>query len=185
MRHCLIQIILYDETLFEFDQVQDSLKNLKSNLNIYYYPSASDPDPEKEIELFIKNPKGVLITTHSLFKGSEAENVVSLQQSNVTSSNVRGTLLRSVSRLYILMGLDEGEVYKMNNTINDNSLLYCFKKCDDNLYECLDCSQHSNNKMMVCRSCTKTCHENHKFKARSIQQRNLDGKCQCTSHHKK
>ena len=178
-------IILYDETIFKFNQVQKSLKNLKSNLNIYYYPSVSDPDPEKEINAFLKNPTGVLITTHSLFKGSEAENVVSLQYSDVTSSNVRGTLLRSVSRLNILMGLGETERYKINNTINDNSLLYCFEKCDLSLWECLDCSQHSNNKIMVCMSCTKTCHENHKFAARDIQKRNLNGNCQCKIHHKK
>ena len=178
-------IILYDGHWFPVDQVQKSLKSLKSNLNIYHYPSISDPDPEKEIDTFLKNSKGVLITTHSLFKGSEAENVVSLLCSDVTSSNVRGTLMRCVSRLYILLGLSADDRYKINNTINDNSLLYCFEKCRVQVWHCLDCSQQSNNQMMVFTSCTKTCHENHKFEGKFIQRYNLKSRCQCTSHHKK
>ena len=177
-------IILCDDVKFTIDQVQRSLRSLQNGMNVYSYPSFNDPNPEKEIDSFLLNLNGVLVTTHSLFKGSEAENVVSLQQSQVTSSNVRGTLLRSVSRLYILNGLDESERYKINDTINDNSLLYCFQECNLNLWECLECSKKSKNKILVCMSCAKTCHENHKIEVRSIQQRNLDGKCQCTNHQK-
>ena len=82
------------------------------------------------------------------------------------------------------MGLAENEEYKINNTINDASLLYCYKKSDLVLWECLDCSDQSKNKIMVCFPCTKRCHENHKFEVRGLKDYNLDGKCQCTSYHK-
>ena len=78
----------------------------------------------------------------------------------------------------------ENEEYKINNTINDASLLYCYKKSDLVLWECLDCSDQSKNKIMVCFPCTKRCHENHKFEVRGLKDYNLDGKCQCTSYHK-
>ena len=177
-------IILYQDGTFTADQVQKSIINLQNGTNVYNYPSVSHPNPEKEIDLFVSDPKGVLLTTHSLFKGSEAENVVSIQHSETTSSNIRGTLLRSVSRLYILYGLDEGEQYKMNSTIDDDSLLYCFQNCKETVWECLDCSQKSKEKIMVCLPCTKKCHENHQIQRRNINRLNVDGKCQCTSHHK-
>ena len=176
-------IVLYDDTQFTTDQVQKGLKSLQNGVHVCNYPSVNNFNHENEIDLFLSDPKGVLLTTHSLFKGSEAENVVSIQQGNVVSSNVRGTLLRSVSRLYILMGLSENEHYKMNDTINDDSLLYCFEKCYVNLFECVDCSENSKNQIIVCFPCARTCHENHKIKVRLIQQPSLDCKCQCPTHH--
>ena len=146
-------------------------------------------DPEKELDSFLNDQKGILLTSHSMFKGSEAEDVVSIQYSNVTSSNVRGTLLRSVSRLYMLMGLDETTAYKIGSTINDNSLLRCHKNCNAFIWECLDCSQNKKNKIMICLPCTKTCHKNHKIEIRYIQSdgifTNVDGKCRCSNHHRK
>ena len=179
-------IILYDETRFEMDQVYNAVKSLKTGIDVHRYPIVGDPDPEKELRLFLSSPSGCLITTHALFKGSEAENIISIQTNETMSSNIRGTLLRAVSRLYILNGLGESNNFTIENGINDDSLLKCFKKCKTNLWECMSCNQTSKchkKPLFICMACVKKCHINHKVELRGIQRDKLDGKCQCISYH--
>ena len=177
-------VIMFDDTSFTMDQIYDGVKSSLKSVNIYRYPSISDSDPEKEIDQFFSHTKGVLITSHGLFKGAEAENIISLQRSNVTSSNIRGTLLRAVSRLYILMGVAEHEYYQSKNTINDDSLLHCFEQSYENVWECLTCSHTLGNKVYVCTPCKKIHHVDHIAGGRSIQMRKLDKRCQCTCSSK-
>ena len=177
-------VIMFDDTTFTMDDVYDGVKSALNATNAYRYPCTSDSDPEKEIQNFLSNPHGILITTHGLFKGAEAETVISLQRSNVTSSNLRGTLLRAVSRLYILMGIAEHEYYESKTTINDDSLLYCFQKYHEYAWECLNCSDIFNRTMTVCTPCKKVCHGNHVTAGRGVQKYRLDKICQCVCFHK-
>jgi hypothetical protein len=178
-------IILYDEKSFTMDQVYNAVKLLQTGIAVHRYPVVGNPDPESELQTFLATPMGCLITTEALFKGSEAENIVSLLTGQTGSSNIRGTILRAVGRLYILHGLDESDTFTIVNVINDDSLLHCLKQCNVTLYECTSCNQTSQGQktpLFLCMACVKTCHKNHEVEARNIQRRNLEGKCKCTNH---
>ena len=158
---------------------------MKLGLDVYRYPAESNSDPQNELDKFLSATRGCLITSHELFKGSEAENIVSIQISYAAGSNVRGTFLRAVSRLYVLNGVAEQDAYVLGNVINDDSLLYCFEKCQFNIFECLNCSKTTddiNTHIFVCTACAKKCHKNHRMESRHIESDRLYEKCACTNH---
>lgn len=177
-------VIMFDDTTFTMSQVYSGLKSSSKISKIFRYPSSSESDPEKEIDNFLSKPKGVLITTHGLFKGAEADAIISLQRSNHTGSNIRGTLLRAVSHLYILMGVAEHEYYLSKSTIDDDSLLYCFQHSYETAYACWTCANNNDNSFVVCLPCKKTHHANHTIWGRRIQTHKLDNTCQCSCNHK-
>ena len=94
---------------------------------IQCYPSYKEDEPQKELDDFLKNPCGCLITSHKLIKGAECENGLVIQQSQSTSSNIRGNLMRIVANLVIMNRISEGDYMKYNNVIINNDLLYCMK----------------------------------------------------------
>ena len=177
-------VVLYDESDFKVKQVYDALKSCpQTGLNIFRYPVEGDPNPEKELDQFISQNNGCLLTSQLLFKGAEAENIFSLQISQSVSSNVRGTILRSVSRLYILNGMDEAETMTINNVKIDDSFLYCFEDCYYTLYECKTCNEKSDEKILVCFPCRRKCHANHEYEWRDIVGRNISEECVCKTCH--
>ena len=177
-------VVLYDESRFKMKQVYDALKSCPhTGMNVFRYPVEGDPNPEKEFDQFISQNHGCLLTSQLLFKGAEAENIFSVQSSDSFSWNVRGTILRSVSRLYILNGMSEDEYMNINNVMIDDSFLHCFKKCYYNMYECKSCFEKSKKKTIVCTPCKRKCHVNHELEGRAIQRRKMSGKCVCKTCH--
>ena len=177
-------VVLYDESRFTMDLVYIALKScLQAGLNVYRYPVQSVPDPEIEINQFISQNKGCLLTSQLLFKGAEAENIISLQSSNAVSSNVRGTILRSVARLYIINGMGENQMMTINNVKNDDSFLHCFENCHTIIYECTTCTEKADETLMVCFPCKIKCHTDHKLEYRYIPDLQISGKCVCQVCH--
>ena len=178
-------VVLYDESRFRMEDISTALKSCTPlGINVYRYPLFGDPDPEKEINQFLDENKGCLLTSQVLFKGAEAENIFSLQTSEAVSSNVRGTILRSVSRLYILNGLDENAMMSIKNVKNEDSFLKCFENCFQVINECKTCNDTSKEKTLVCLPCKRSCHTSHELESRSILRLRISGKCTCELCHK-
>ena len=148
---------------------------------IFRYPSENAVEPEQELDQFLSSNRGCLITSQLLFKGSEAESIFSLQELYSASSNVRGTILRSVSRLYILNGIDEVENMSIRNAKNDDSFLHCFKSCECLIYECKTCNEGSEDRTMICLPCKRKCHGGHQFELKlvGIYGDYVSGNCLC------
>ena len=178
-------IVLYDESRFRMEDISTALKACAPlGVTIYRYPLFGDPDPEKEIDQFLDQNKGCLLTSQVLFKGAEAENIFSLQTSETVSSNVRGTILRSVSRLYILNGVDENLMMSIKNVKNEDSFLKCFENCFQVINECKTCNDMPKEKTYVCLPCKRNCHRSHELESRSIVRLRISGKCTCKICHK-
>ena len=119
------------------------------------------------------------------FKGAEAENGLILQDSNSTSHNFRGNLLRVVSKLLVLNAVGETDEFELKNTIQDNSCLTCFQTCNNDMYYCLSCETISTTSLKkqgyICSPCKIKCHPYHKVER--IGARNDKSKQQCECNH--
>ena len=177
-------VVLYDESRFKMEGIFAALKPcVPTGVNIYRYPLFGDSDPEKEIDQFLDRNEGCLLTSQVLFKGAEAENIFSLQTSEAVSSNVRGTILRSVSRLYILNGVDENAMMSIKNVKNEDSFLKCFENCFQVINECKTCNEKSEENTLVCLPCKINCHRSHELESRSILRLRISGICTCKICH--
>ena len=61
-------------------------------------------------------------------------------------SILEAATIRPHSRLFILHGLDEGASFILNMVIPDQTLLTCFKKCDERMNHCI--LNNNNNKFI-------------------------------------
>ena len=108
-------VILVDDDIYKISQISKALRNLEKE--IFCYPCAEEHDVEKELDLFLTHQRGCLVTTQDLFKGAECENGIAVQHSDNVAYNMRGNLLRVVSKLVIVNGLDHTKVFETPNVV--------------------------------------------------------------------
>ena len=170
-------VVLVDDVIFSLDQVSKSLK-ANNETNIKCYP-CNKANVEEELGQFLDNPVGCLVTPQKLFKGAECENAISLQHSENVAHNMRGNILRTVSKLLIINGINEGNKYSMGNVIMDNQSLYCLDDCRMDMIECLTCKASTNpstkNGGYICNTCRISHHCGHEWTYTT----NTERKCDC------
>ena len=155
-------LVLYDEDGFSIEKVYNAIRKIEDKEDIKCYPSYQEDEPQKQLDDFLKNPCGCLITSHKLIKGSECENGLVIQHAQSTSSNLRGNLMRIVSNLVIINEIIETELIQYNSVMTNNDLLYCISEGEAMMFECLSCANKSNHETKttkyICTSCKKKCH---------------------------
>ena len=159
-------VVLVDDTRFRLDHVAKAFIS-NNETNIKCYP-CNKANAEEELDQFLNNPVGCLVTPQRLFKGAECENAISLQHSENAAHNMRGNILRTVSKLVIGNGVDESDKFSMDNVIIDNQSLYCLGDCKVAMAECLTCHASSNpstkNDGYICNPCRISHHSEHEWK---------------------
>jgi len=174
-------VVLVDDVLFSLDQAAKALKsNNETNINCY---PCNKANIEEELDQFLNNPIGCLVTPQRLFKGAECENAISLQHSSNAAHNMRGNILRTVSKLVIGNGVDEINKFSMSNVIMDNQSLYCLGDCKRGTTECLTCQISTNpstkNGGYICNPCLISHHSGHEWNPINIHQMTTKTKCDC------
>ena len=174
-------VVLVDDVKFELDQVVNALKASKET-NIKSYPCQKS-NVEEELDQFLLNPIGCLVTPQKLFKGAECESTISIQHSQNAAHNMRGNILRTVSKLVIINGISESDIFSMKSVIPDNDGLYCIQTCTTNMRECLTCqekmSPSTKNGGYICNPCLIKDHPGHKWKGIKVSQMTTEPKCDC------
>ena len=175
-------VVLVDDVQFKLDQVEKAFQQ-NNQTDVKCYPCNNKSNVQKELDEFLNNPVGCLVTPQKLFKGAECENAISLQHTDNAAHNMRGNLLRIVSKLVIVNGMDESDTFKMENVIIDNECLYCLQKCKLTMFKCLTCNTSTNpstkNGGYVCNPCLAKCHPRHKDKGANVRDIKLDPNCDC------
>ena len=103
----------------------------------------------KNLKIFLKKPKGVLLTTDIAFSGMEASSVLYLSKTGL-SINHRGSMMRAVSQMVQISGAFYDTGY--------NILDLTFMRCSNQIwpavyYECRLCN------LFICVDCSQTCHD--------------------------
>jgi len=174
-------VVLVDDVLFSLDQAAKALKsNNETNINCY---PCNKANIEEELDQFLNNPIGCLVTPQRLFKGAECENAISLQHSSNAAHNMRGNILRTVSKLVIGNGVSESDRFSMSNVIMDYQSLYCLGDCKISMRECLTCQASTNsstkNGSYICNPCLITHHSGHEWTHKPVRDMITEPKCDC------
>lgn len=172
-------LVIFDEDRFHIKQIYCAIEKMEDKEDIKCYPSYKRDKPQTELDEFLQNPQGCLITTNKLIKGLECENGLVIQHGNSSSSNLRGNMMRVVSNLVLMNGIGECDVMQYNNVILNSELLYCINEGVIAMYECLSCKNQFNLQTKLCFACKKKCHDQtHNFAAWNVQ--NVKNKkCSC------
>ena len=175
-------VVLVDDAMFSLDQVAKTLKS-NNETNIKCYP-CNKTNVEEELDQFLNNPIGCLVTPQRLFKGAECENAISLQHASNAAHNMRGNILRTVSKLVIGNGVSESDKFSMGNVIIDNQSLYCLGDCKVNMRECLTCQKSTNpstkNGGYICNPCLISHHSGHEWEVLNVYEITTQPKCDCS-----
>lgn len=172
--------VVYNDSMFTLDQI--SMAVSKTEQDVKCYPSKCDSNPQKELDEFLGDPIGCLVTSSKLIKGAEAENVLIVQHNGNPQHNLRGTLLRVVSKLFLLNAVDERDNVQLKTAIQNYTHLSCFEKCDDEMWHCKTCetSSYSSPQKYICLPCRIKCHDNtHEFEWIDVRNDKSNQFCQC------
>ena len=111
-------LLVFDDDLFNWNQIRKAIQQNEDKEKIKSYPCEDETNLQKELNEFLLDPQNsCLVTTAKLMKGAETENSIMIQSGESTTHNLRGTLLRSVSNLVILNGLNEYDTFYFEDQI--------------------------------------------------------------------
>ena len=174
-------VVLVDDRSFTLDQVAKAVIS-NNETNIKCYP-CNKTHVEEELDQFLDNPVGCLVTPQRLFKGAECENAISVQHSENAAHNMRGNILRTVSKLVIGNGVDESFKFSMSNVIMDNQSVYCHGDGKVTMYECLTCQKSNNSSTkkdgFICNPCLITHHLGHEWTRKDVCHMTTEPICDC------
>ena len=189
-------VILHDEN-FETNQIFNYIQSKKSQKDqvFKYPPNKQDLSPSLNYlnELMENKVHGFLVLKDNAFKGAEAKHLIVVMSDDTTnSSEMRCNMLRCISNLSIILGIQENESLKFDKVRIFDNFMSCFKNCKQIIYECLTCINEQKNQcgeqkkknVFFCRACKmrKSCHPiDHDFKPLSIGRhlKQKEVKCGC------
>ena len=179
-------LLVFDDGIFLWNEIREAIQQNADKANFKSYPCEDETNLQRELDEFLIDPQNsCLVTTAKLMKGAETENSIMVLSQKSATNNLRGTLLRSVSNLVILIGLTEYDQFQFEGLKTNSDSLHCMIDCGLYMYQSKTYLTTTKRMKRICYACLMKCHVGNKDKFEWLYVDSLkkeDRKCECERH---